>query len=196
MLRPAVFTLLAASVLAGSLEAQRTGGAFSGNAGRPAVHSGFAGFRLHHHNNFNGFPAAYFFSDYGPFPPDYAPFGYEQHYVEAVSGAAPPVVIEQRADGQLRTPAPAKQQIIEIPNPGNSKAGKTLPPTIFILADGERLETRRFMLTLSDLSVTIDRRDRTIRLDMIDIDASIAANRERGIDLRVPANRNEIFLSF
>ena len=37
---------------------------------------------------------------------------------------------------------------------------------------------------------------RTIPLDMLDINATIAANREREVDLRIPADRNEISLSF
>ena len=71
-----------------------------------------------------------------------------------------------------------------------------LPPTIFILANGERLETRRYVLTVSRLSVNIERRQRTLPLDMLDIDATIAANRERGIDLQIPIDRTEISLSF
>ena len=71
-----------------------------------------------------------------------------------------------------------------------------LPPTIFILANGERLETRRFLLTASNLSFNIGRQQRTIPLDRLDLDATVAANQERGIDLRIPADRNEISLSF
>jgi hypothetical protein len=52
------------------------------------------------------------------------------------------------------------------------------------------------VLTASALSVGVDRHERTIPVDMLDIDATVAANRERGIDLRVPADRNEIFLTF
>jgi hypothetical protein len=98
------------------------------------------------------------------------------------------------------TPAPEpsvpKAQVIEIPVVANSTAVKMLPPTIFILANGERLETRRFLLTASNLSFSIDRRQRTIPLDRLDLDATIAANQERGIDLRIPTDRNEISLSF
>jgi hypothetical protein len=35
--------------------------------------------------------------------------------------------------------------------------------TIFVLATGERLEARRFVLTASNLFVTTDRQQRTIR---------------------------------
>ncbi len=52
------------------------------------------------------------------------------------------------------------------------------------------------MLTASNLSVRIDRQQRTVPLDMLDINATITANREQGIDLRIPADRNEISLSF
>jgi hypothetical protein len=120
------------------------------------------------------------------------PFDYEQPETEAVTNApVPPVVIPQ-------TPAPPvpKAQVIEIPVVANSTAVKMLPPTIFILANGERLETRRFLLTANNLSFSIDRRQRTIPLDGLDLDATIAANQERGIDLRIPADRNEISLSF
>jgi hypothetical protein len=88
-----------------------------------------------------------------------------------------------------------KAQVIEIPGVANPNA-KALPPTIFILANGERLETRRFVLTASLLSVSIDRHQRTVPLDMLDINATVSTNHERGIDLRIPDDRNEISLSF
>jgi hypothetical protein len=89
-----------------------------------------------------------------------------------------------------------KAQVIEIPVAANASAAKMLPPTVFILANGERLEARRFLLTASNLSFSIDRQQRTIPLNRLDLDATIAANHERGIDLRIPADRNEISLSF
>jgi len=70
------------------------------------------------------------------------------------------------------------------------------PLAIFILANGERVETRRFLLTASILTLSIDRRQRDVPFAALDIDATIIANRERGIDLRIPADRNEISLGF
>jgi len=58
------------------------------------------------------------------------------------------------------------------------------------------METRRFVLTASLLSVSIDRQQRTIPFDLLDINATITANHDRGVDLRIPADRNEISLSF
>jgi hypothetical protein len=108
------------------------------------------------------------------------------------------VVIQPRDEGRpwtSETPS-ARPQVIEVPGVANSTTAKTLPPTIFILTNGERLETRRFVLTASNLSASLDRHQRTIPLDMLDINARFAANREREIDLRVAADRNEISLSF
>jgi hypothetical protein len=196
MPRAALFTLLVVSILDGSLQAQRAGATFHGNAAGQRVRSGFVGQR--------GFPNRFFprrgflpsgfhrHDSFGSiFVPYDEPFGYEQPDAEAATdGPAPPVVI-------LRTPEPPvpKAQVIEIPGVANPNA-KVLPPTIFILANGERLETRRFVLTASLLSVSIDRHQRTVPLDMLDINATITANHDRGVDLRIPADRNEISLSF
>jgi hypothetical protein len=46
------------------------------------------------------------------------------------------------------------------------------------------------------VSLTVHRNQRTIPLQMLDLDASIAANRDRGIDLRIPSDRSEISLRF
>jgi len=89
-----------------------------------------------------------------------------------------------------------KPLVIEVPGAANSTFGKSLPPTIFILANGERLETRRFVLTASNLSISIDRQQRIVPTGMLDLKATISANQQCGIDLRIPYDRNEISLSF
>ena len=207
MLRAALFTLLVASFLDGSLQAQRAGATFHGNAGAP-VRSGFAAQRSfsnrsfprrgvsssrfeHRHDGAGSILVPYFF-------PYDEPYEYDQPYAEAgTNEPAPPVVILQTDDRQARAPEPpAKAQVIEIPGAANATVAKTLPPTIFILANGEQLETRRFVLTASNLSVSIERQQRTIPLDMLDVNATVAANQQRGIDLRIPNDRNEISLSF
>ena len=62
--------------------------------------------------------------------------------------------------------------------------------------NSEKLETQRYLLTASNLSVTVHREQRTVPLQMLDLDATLAANRDRGIDLRIPNERNEISLRF
>jgi hypothetical protein len=133
------------------------------------------------------------------FFPEHDLVWYEQPETEGASvEPAPSAVLEQREDRQLGSrekPVP-KSQIIDIPGASRSRAAKTLAPTVFILKDGERLESREFLLTASDLSLTVNHYCRTIPLRMLNVDATIVANRERGLDLRIPADRNQISLSF
>ena len=193
MLRAALFTLLVVSILGGFLQAQRATATFHGtSAVRLPVRSDFVrqrGFsnrffpsRSHrHHDGFGSVFVPYLF-------PYDEPFGYEQPDAEAVTT---PVVIPPTPE-----PPVPKAQVIEIPGAANSPAAKMLPPTIFILVNGEPLETRRYVLTASNLTVSIDRQQRIVPLDLLDTNATITANHERGIDLRIPADRNEISLSF
>jgi len=74
-------------------------------------------------------------------------------------------------------------------------AGPT-PPAVFILFNGERLETNHYLLTNNSLRVQQGGAQRTIPLSTINMDATVAANHERGIDLRIPKSKSEIMLSF
>jgi hypothetical protein len=196
MPRAAIFTLLVACVLNGSLQAQRAGATFHGNAAGQHVRSSLIAQRSFPNRFFprrgfllRGFNRHDSFGSY--FVPYDEPFAYEQPDAElATSGLLPPVVVQRPPE-----PPIPKGQVIEIPGVANPNA-KAPPPTIFILASGERLETRRFVLTASLLSVSIDHHQRTVPLDMLDINATITTNHERGIDLRIPDDRNEISLSF
>jgi len=67
---------------------------------------------------------------------------------------------------------------------------------MFVLHNGKRLETERFVLTVHSLTINMDRRERVIPIEALDLGGTTAANRERGINLRIPADRNEISLSF
>lgn len=67
---------------------------------------------------------------------------------------------------------------------------------MFILMSGERIEVRRYLLTHDRMYLTVDHQQRTIPLAMLDISATVAANHERGIEMRIPADPSEISLSF
>ena len=212
MYRAALFTLLAASVLIAPMWAQRGGGGHAGGghvsgghtAGVPG-HSGFGGHRGGDH-----FGSRRFSRDRGPwnnygYGGDYPYFlpddwydgqdGYDGQNGDAPVDSAPPPVVMQRVREE-RPPKPLPPaQVIEIPGTSATVA-KSLPPTVFILTTGERLESDRFVLTANSLSVNVNRSLRTIPLSMLNIDATLAANRDRGIDLRIPNDRNEISLRF
>jgi hypothetical protein len=103
-------------------------------------------------------------------------------------------VTDDSARRESASPVPA--QVIEIPDTKKSTQTNPLPATVFVLTDGEKLETGRYLLTANSLSLTIHRDERTIPLRMLDVDATVAANRNRGIDLRIPSDQNEISLRF
>lgn len=126
----------------------------------------------------------------------YYPFGYDiepdtrTEVLDAGTRVAPEP--EEKPVEEKRVSSP---QLIEITG-AVRVAATPLPPTIFILLSGEKLEAQQFLLTASSLSVTMHRAHRTIAIDMLDLDATLAANHNRGIELRIPNDRNEISLRF
>jgi hypothetical protein len=197
------FTLLIAFVLfGGSLHAQHGGSTAPGNAARVGSGSGFGRQHAIRNGFFSGRPRVHHSSSVNPvlIPFWYGePFDYQQPYPEAVMNPpVPPLIVvqpERQQSAERQIPA-ASPLVIDIPNMGKSARPKPRKPAIFILANGQRLESQRYTLTASNLYVTIDRQERTIPISMLEINATVAANRERGIGLRIPADRSEIFLSF
>jgi hypothetical protein len=198
MTRAAVLALVAAFVLVAAAEAQRAGGGARHGGGipmgiggrHPSPQNGFTLGRQrfrHFHDNDS------VFIPYGV----YDPYWYEQPNAEVVMDPKSPLITPQPREVQSRLPEipAAASKLIEIPGVPNSPAAK-VQPAIFVLMDGYRLETSRYVLTAEKLSVTIDRKQTTIPVSMLDLNATISANRERGIELRIPEDRNEISLSF
>ena len=130
----------------------------------------------------------------------YFPLWYDGAYPEAppepaVAPVGPVTVI--RPEEPPRPPVPAaKPLLVDLPGDDHSAATKPLPAAIFILANGERLETRRYMLTADTLYLTVDRQQRTLKFSALDLERTMAANRDRGVNLRIPADRGEISLGF
>lgn len=198
MLRRAFIALSVVVLMAWPLQAQRGSGMAAGHgsgSGRSGSGSqrGFRGgtasrngisSRRFHSRSYNGYGSF--------FGPGYFPLDYENPDTEVETPAPESRLVPTR----LPDSPPIKPLLIEIPAARDAAAPKKLPPTVFILASGERLEVQRFILTASNLSFNLDRKQRVIPLAMLDLNATAAANSERGIDLRVPEDRNEISLSF
>lgn len=195
MLRGASLALLLTSLLTPSLEAQRASAGFRGFSRVPGhsthvVRRDFSNGQFPTHFR-HGDRLGAFLSPY--FLPNDEPYWSQESEPQPVD-AEPTSQVLYASPERERPPVVA--QIIEIPDAANQKEVKLPLPAMFVLATGERLETQRFVLTVNSLSVNIDRRDRVIPLEALDLGATIAANRERGINLRIPADRNEISLSF
>lgn len=76
-------------------------------------------------------------------------------------------------------------------------AGATSKPAaIFILSSGERLESDDYVLTHDSIQLVQNGMQRTIRMSAVDLQSTIAANKQRGLDLKIPADKSQMVLSF
>jgi hypothetical protein len=202
MHRATLLTLVASALLlAAPLEAQRAGGmvrgggrGVGGGRGAGTAVMGRSGFRGgHDEGNSRG---RRFRSDAFLYPWYDEPLDYEQPAVADES--APPMMMVPPSRSRFGAPLriPASPKITELPGAASAEASKPLPPAMFILNNGERIEAQQYLLTYDHVHLTVGREQRTIPLAMLDLNATLAADRQRGIDLRVPAGRGEISLGF
>ncbi|MGO8787107.1 MAG: hypothetical protein ACLQVL_06960 [Terriglobia bacterium] len=84
----------------------------------------------------------------------------------------------------------------EVPGVAIAAPAKPRPPSVFLLKNGEKLEARRYTITGGSLHVTADGKPRVIPLTELDLNATLAANSERGVNLRIPTNPNDVVLGF
>ena len=214
MARAGFIPLLAGFILgAVTLQAQLPSNLSSGGLGpvggvigrNPAGHDGAGRMETHTHRPHRGRTVVGGFID---------PFWYGNYYNE-------PVVIEREVpvpaappSPQIATPEPQRiptpPKMTEIPaagkaqsprrfNPNLPKEGRSeapLPPAVFVLASGERVESRHYLLTADSVQLMVDRKRRSIPLEALDLHATMAANRERGLDLQIPAGGSEVVLGF
>ena len=83
-----------------------------------------------------------------------------------------------------------------MPQDGPATPAKEQPPALFVLQNGQHIESDHYVL--SDKSVTVDvgRQQRTIPLSDIDLKETMAANRQRGVEIAFPRDSNSLFMSF
>jgi len=101
------------------------------------------------------------------------------------------IVVENR-----ESPPPEPPKLIEVPQSKEVPVAKQQPATLFVLKDGGRLESRFYLLTYQSLQIEVDRQQRTIPVSALDLDATIAANHQRGIEVKIPRDSSAIFLGF
>lgn len=130
--------------------------------------------------------------DYVNFPPTNGAPGPENEAQGYGYNPAPQVAAS-------RGPAPAtpvqSPKLIEVPLP-NDVVLKPQPPAMFVLTNGEKLESRRYVLSADSLQIDINRKRRTIPISELNIDATIAVNQQRGIDVSIPQDRSSLFVGF
>ena len=160
-----------------------------------------AGFR---HRGYNpGYGYGYYWPIYGAYggywdaPWDFTEMGPDDQpaYQQQQSNAPAPVVVMQSSQPAPYVPAPSPK-LVEVPQDGPATAAKNLPPALFVLSSGEKIETDRYMLSAKSLSVDVGRQQRTIPMSDVNIDATLAANHQRGLNLTIPRDSNSIVLGF
>jgi thiol-disulfide isomerase/thioredoxin len=87
-------------------------------------------------------------------------------------------------------------KVIELSRAQSTGPAKPGPKTVFVLANGERLEADHYTLDADLLHVAVGAEQRTIALNALDMKATTKANRQRGVELKIPQNRSEVFLAF
>lgn len=87
-------------------------------------------------------------------------------------------------------------KLIEVPGGQSAPPTKTLPAAVFVLRNGERFEAHHYAINAGSLRITGQGNQRTFPLAALDLKATIAANHERGIDLKIPTHPGEISLGF
>ena len=123
-------------------------------------------------------------------------------YQQPVVTTPPQVMVVENKDSRAAVAPVEPSKLIEVPQSKEAPESKEVltvkrqPSTMFVLKSGERLESRYYLLTSQSLQLQVGREQRTIPVSSLDIDSTIAVNRQRGIELTVPRDANTVFLSF
>jgi hypothetical protein len=138
----------------------------------------------------HGFP-------HGQFVFPFYPFWYEDE--STTSGSNISATTPAPAPPSIPTPPlppPAKAQVIEVPESYESTALRPERATVFVLKDGTRIYTRRYLLTTQALNLSIGQQERQFPFSALDVNATLAANRAQRVALRIPADAGEVTLGF
>jgi hypothetical protein len=221
MWRSGLLVLMTLLLSAALLQAQRAGKGFSGGT-HMRVGSGFrtgppGGFfpgRDGFHHNDDGFGAIWLpwyspYGDYwdGPSAGDFPVWDYVNFppsdvtqrgpsYQQSADTTSPQAIVTEKEDRRSPTPPPEPPRLIEVPPSKEAPIAKPLPATLFVLRDGEQLESHHYMVTAESLQVVVGRQQRTIPISALDLDATIAGNHGRGIEVIIPQDRSTVFIGF
>jgi peroxiredoxin len=92
--------------------------------------------------------------------------------------------------------APTSPQLVNVPAAQSAVLAKPIPKTIFVFTNGEQLEADHYTMYSNFLHVTAEGQDRSIPVSALDVKKTVAVNRERGVNVKIPTSGNEVFLAF
>ena len=100
--------------------------------------------------------------------------------------------VEQKAPGKTTEVAAQEKNAPE----KNGAVAKPNAMAIFTLTSGSRIESANYIVKVDSVQLEEKGMWRTIPLSSLNVKETVAANKERGIDLMIPDNPNQITLSF
>jgi len=121
---------------------------------------------------------------------------------QQTSAATAPAAGAPGAAAKAMPPMPdpnAPQAVIwEAPTvPGKKQApAPPTPPAVFILSNGDRVQTARYLVTVNSVRVEQNGVQRTIPLSELNVDETVAANKAHGLNIKFPTDRTQIMLGF
>jgi hypothetical protein len=165
-----------------------------GHGTRPGSSNGFFPLRSGDRHN-RGYGAGWL--PYGaPYWDEDGNFWDEPSYQQPPTTTSPQVIVVQNKEPRPSVPPPELPKLIEVPQSKEAPVARRQLPALFVLKNGERLESRDYFLTAESLQIQVGHQRREIPIDTLDLDATIAANHERGIEVTIPRDRTAVFVSF
>ena len=105
----------------------------------------------------------------------------------------------QQPGEKSATPAPAKGPVVwEAKNTQVKDQAPPKPPAsaVFILSNGQKVESGDYVITVDSVRLQQDGKERLIPMSTLNVNATVAANHERGLDLKFPESKSQITISF
>jgi thiol-disulfide isomerase/thioredoxin len=98
-------------------------------------------------------------------------------------------------------PGSGTVKIIQVPGARRTPVQGGWPPkpgvkAIFIFTNGSRLEADQYTFDTASVAVVVGTQHRIIKFTELDMNSTLAANHERGLDLKIPERENEVFVNF
>jgi hypothetical protein len=129
--------------------------------------------------------------DYGPDgPPN------EASYQQQSNGMSPSVILMQSPQNMTPSAPAPSPKLVEVPQDGPATPAKEQPPALFVLQNGQHIESDRYVLSDKAVTVEVGRQQRTIPLSDLDLNETMAANRQRGVEIAFPRDSTSLFMSF
>jgi hypothetical protein len=117
---------------------------------------------------------------------------------QPAAGTTSPAAGSKQAQAQEVDPNAPQAVIWEAPEtPGKKQApAPPPPPAVFVLANGDHVETARYIVSVNSVRVEQDGMQRVNPLSDINMKETVAANHARGLDIKFPTDRTQIMLGF